>query len=340
MASHARWALLVPVAWVGLTAAQPPAGKEADRPAEAEVRMADGSAVRVHILQASLDVQTKYGKLTIPLREVRRIDFGLHMSEAARQRIDAAVGQLGSGTYKVREQAMRELVGHGALALPALRRAGKSDNAEVSHRAEKALDEIRTKYPEEARRDRSEDLIETKEFPVVGIILSPSIKARSPYFGEVELRLTELRQMRFRGAAGDADMRIDAQKYGSAQDQWMDTGYDVTPRSRLKIAAAGLVDLWPQTPGQYMSSPKGYGNTPQRGTALPGQLIGRIGASGTVFNIGEKYEAAPGEHGRLFLHIVPSPWNNAASGSYMVQVATSLTGFGWSGEHASARIAP
>ena len=46
------------------------------RPNLAEVRFGDGSIVRMTLLQENLEVQTKYGKLNIPLSDVRRVEFG------------------------------------------------------------------------------------------------------------------------------------------------------------------------------------------------------------------------------------------------------------------------
>src|SRR5436189_5676485 len=44
----------------------------------AEVRFADGSVVRMNVLQETIEVATKYGKLTIPTDDIRRIDIGMH----------------------------------------------------------------------------------------------------------------------------------------------------------------------------------------------------------------------------------------------------------------------
>ena len=325
MAARFRWALLVPVLGTGVCLGQAPAAKEPAPQANlAEVRFADGSLVRVQILQPTLEVMTRYGKLTVPLQEVRRVELGLHLNEAARQRIDEAVKQLGSGAYRDREQAVRRLAAEGVPAMPALLQASRSKDLEVARRAEAALEQIRGKAPEEADRLRTEDLVETAQFPVVGKIVTPVLKARSGYFGDVDLRLPELRQVRFQGSLGDRDVVVDAARHGSAQGQWMDTSYDYSGHGRLTITAAGQVDLWPQTPGQYLTTPKGYTAGGTNGGPLPGTLVGRIGENGPTFAIGDAYEGQPGQRGRLYLHIVPSPWNNASTGSYRVQITASL----------------
>ena len=56
-----------------LDLAKTPAGKQA----EAEVLFADGSVVRVVLLHDFVDVMTKYGKLTIPTRDIRKVALWL-----------------------------------------------------------------------------------------------------------------------------------------------------------------------------------------------------------------------------------------------------------------------
>ena len=55
---------------------------------------------------------------------------------------------------------------------------------------------------------------------------------------------------------------------------------------------------------------------------MAGCLVGRVGDAGKAFLIGERYDGTPSEEGKLYLQIVPSPWNNASTGSYRVRVTT------------------
>src|SRR2546428_9563956 len=84
------------VLWFSLGLSQAQEKQEIARPLQAEVRLGDGSLVRMTILQESLDVMTKYGKLTIPLHEIRRIDFGMHLPEGVGPQITEAIKQMGS----------------------------------------------------------------------------------------------------------------------------------------------------------------------------------------------------------------------------------------------------
>ncbi len=289
---------------------------------QAEVRFGDGSLVRLTLLQENLEVMTKYGKLTIPFTDVRRIEFGLHLPEGVGPKIQTAIGRMGSNVYKHREEAVNDLVDLGHFALPLVEKAARGGDLEVAQRAQSVLKRITEKVPAEDLRTKAEDTIQTVEFLITGRIISPAIKARSVHFGDLSLKLSELRTLHLRGGKDDVEVTVDATKYGSAADQWLDTGTSIDSNLRLHIRGDGQVDLWPQTPGQYMTGPKGYTTAGKGGAHMAGTLLGRVGSDGKVFVVGDRFEGIPGREGRLYLHIVPSPWNNASTGNYRVKIRT------------------
>src|SRR5262245_28057466 len=107
-----------------------------------EIRFADDSTVKMSLQTASIEVATRYGKLTIPVAEIRRIDFGLRIPEETAKRIDAAVAQLGSKDFKQREAAAAELVSLRDLAYPAVQKVARSTDLEVARRAREVLKSI------------------------------------------------------------------------------------------------------------------------------------------------------------------------------------------------------
>src|SRR5437016_14267979 len=48
-------------------------------PGEVEIHFLNGSKVRLLIQSEEVEIATPYGKLSVPLREIRDIEFGLHM---------------------------------------------------------------------------------------------------------------------------------------------------------------------------------------------------------------------------------------------------------------------
>jgi hypothetical protein len=321
MGNCCRWALSAVVLASSVSLAQGQGKKDVPRPNLAEVRFGDGSLVRMIILQDDLEVMTKYGKLTIPVREIRRIDFGLHLPDGVGQHIDQSIKLLGSETYKERDEAVRHLVHYGPMAYPFLQKASRDPDPEVSQRASGVIKRITEKTSPENLRIKEEDYIQTVEFPITGRILHPAIKAHSTHFGDLSLRLSDLRTLFVRGASGANELVVDAAKYGSASDQWLDSGVVVDPSQRLFIVGEGQIDLWPQGPGQYMTGPKGYSTAGKGGNFMAGALIAKVGEHGKAFAVGERYEGTPTEEGKVFLQIVPSPWNNASSGTFRVRIS-------------------
>jgi len=292
------------------------------RPHLAEVRFGDGSIVRMTLLEENLDVQTKYGKLTIPLSEVRRVEFGLHVPPEVHQQINDSIKRLASDVYKERDGASKDLIQAGHFAYPMLQKATKSGDTEVAYRAVSVIKQISDRVPPELLRLRDEDVIHTAEFTVIGRIASQSLKASSTHFGDVALKLSELRTLHMKHHGGKAELIVDASKFGSALDQWCDSAILVDAGQRLVVTSDGQVDLWPQGPGQYMAPPKGYNTAGKGGQFMAGALIGRIGENGKSFFIGDRFDGIVNEEGKLYLQIVPSPWNNASSGQYRVRVQT------------------
>jgi len=292
-------------------------------PNEVEVRLSDGSRVHMLILQGSLEIETKYGKLVTPTSDLRRLEFGIRTPAEVTKKIEEAIKKLGNDSYQEREKAVKELVAVGAPAYVPLYQAAKTKDAEVLRRANQALEEIRKKVPESKLRVREDDLIQTADFTIIGKILNPTIKAKSAIFGETQLNIADLRGIRWMGQQAEVELTIDAAKYAVNASQWMETGIELGESDELLITASGQVDLLVN--GQNVTGAAGnaqWGQGP--GTNHPpGALLGKVGQSGQTFLIGESFKGMAKGEGKLFLQISPSPWarhGNAVSGSYTVKI--------------------
>src|SRR5262249_42622864 len=104
---------------IGLVCADD-AKKTGGKPGEVLAMFHDGTKVRMVIQQDHLDVVTKYGKLTVPTTEIRRVEFGFRVPDDVAKKIEAAIANLGSANFPEREAATKELAALGRLAYPAL----------------------------------------------------------------------------------------------------------------------------------------------------------------------------------------------------------------------------
>src|SRR5262245_26126318 len=221
------WVLCGCFFWACLGTTQGQGKKEVAEYCEVEVCYGNGSTVRMAITQEHLEVATRYGKLTVPCREIRRIEFGVHLPDGMEKAVGEALRQLGSDNFKARQSALQELVVLGPYSYPALNQAVKSTDLEVAQRAQEALKRIRAKVPAKDLRTQEDDLVFTPKFTIVGRVVSPTIKARAEYFGDLDLKLSQLRTMRWLKGSGETEVTVDASKYGSAANQWMEVDFSV-----------------------------------------------------------------------------------------------------------------
>ena len=311
-----------------------------------EVRFADDSTVKMVLLHDGIEIATRYGKLTVPVGEIRRIEFGRHVSEETAKRIDAAIARLGNPDFKQREAASADLVALAEVAYPALQQAARSDVAEVARRAKAAIKTLTETLPADKLHLAPHDTLVAADFTIVGRIEATGLKVRTPYFGDTSLKLADVRVLRSLAGIRETKVTIDAARYGGPQEAWLDTGVDVRSGVVLQIAASGTVDLRPTVgeAGTLMSGPDGLSARgprgaggggfpgaagggrgamprPAGGTPTSGVLLGRVGGEfGKVFIVGSRFEGAAPEDGKLYLRIVPSSNGNESSGSYDVRV--------------------
>jgi hypothetical protein len=308
-------------------------------PGDCEIHFLNGSKVRMIVQSEKLEIATAYGKLSVPVKDVRAIEFGLHFPEGMEAKIEAAVKGLGSGDYREREKADRALVELGPYSYPAVVEASRNrETPEVSKRAKEILSKLQAKHPKKDLKVLVEDKVVTQNFTIVGRIQTTTVRAKTEYFGEQELHLAKMRTLRAMGGGSlDMELSIDSGKYAN-QGQWLDTNYLCDGRTAIVITATGLIDVWPQQGGQFMSGPNGFqqsrnGNNPGGMIRGPrkigkflnnqvhgGMLIAKVGEDGDYFIVGDRYEGVPEGEGKLYLHIGPSQWNCQCIGNYEVKI--------------------
>ena len=283
-----------------------------------EMRLADGSTVRMTFTQPNIELVTKYGKLTIPASEIRRVEFGFRYPEGAEAKIGELVARLGDSNFKKRETASSELLAFREMAYPALKLATKSSDAETAKRAAELVAKLEDKLLPEKLTFRQYDQIVAIDFAARGKIEAKTLQGHTPYFGEVKLELAELRTLRSVAFGGETTVQIESTKFLDAiQTEWMDADIELSGDTPIEIVASGQVSLY--RGGGFGCGPKGHASY-NNGTHQAGALLGRIGNSGEIFVIGEKYNGSPKGSGRLYVRLAHSPWPGQASGSYKVVI--------------------
>jgi hypothetical protein len=163
---------------------------------ELEARCTDGSVLKLKVLEESVTLRTPYGKLVIPFAKIKAIECATRTTEETAKRVGTAVSRLGSARAKEREAASAELAKLKVKAYPALLQAEKSKDPEVQLRARKLLEDLRKAVSEDDLVVRKQDVIETEDSRIAGHIEGVAFRVNTEQFGEVRLKLSDLRGLR------------------------------------------------------------------------------------------------------------------------------------------------
>jgi len=290
-----------------------------------EAVMEDKSTVQVNLLDEKLTVVTKYGKLEVPVSDLRDIEFSPRPFADVKKRVRDGIKKLGSDVFADREAASKALLALGPAAYPALQEAARSDDLETKKRALKLMGQMEEKYTTEDLARSPDDRVRTPKFTIVGEIQVTSFKVSTRYFGEKSLKLTHVRSMRTLGPGRTLTVAIDSSRYGTSAATWMETNVIVRARARLSIKATGEIDMYPiaGSAGVYRATPEGgmwAGVVRGIGTTTPGKLVGKIGKTGSEFAIGKEYKGNPTAAGVLYLRIIQTTFNVNPRGEYKATI--------------------
>lgn len=170
-----------------------------------EVRLFDGSNVRVKLLDEKLPFDSPYGRLLIPCAEIRQIEFGLRLRPQTRQKIAAAIEQLGDPDFDRREAAMMELAGYRQRALRALEQGTHHADVEVVYRCELLLEAFRRQLPKDLQSVHDDDVLQAGQSRIVGKLAVEKLRVATGSFGEQQIDLHDLASVRALGAAAASD---------------------------------------------------------------------------------------------------------------------------------------
>lgn len=217
-----KWfrASVLPVAFVLLIASGsgqplPVSGGEGDpkseKPAKVkplggdwEVLFADNSTMKLTLLDDQLVVQTPYGALTIPSRDIRKIEFGARLEGEERQQFDAALAGIAAKDAKKREEGKEQLKKMGGKIAPFLKSALRKADAESRPHLEQVYESVAGDRESRKLEPRDHDTITTDESQFAGRVTVSQLRIDTFQFGELKLRVADAKAIQFGGLTGSA----------------------------------------------------------------------------------------------------------------------------------------
>jgi hypothetical protein len=175
--------------------------EEAVNSGQADVKLADGGTIKLVLKQETYILQTPYGKLAIPAKDVRLIELAPRVAEDVAKQLEEAVANLASPQFEIREKAAADLLRLGPQGYPVLLRLAKEKRSdlEVSARLNDVIEKVRASVPDNQGPQREWDVVQTEQSRISGHLEMNAIQAETTQFGEVQLKLADVRDLRFQG---------------------------------------------------------------------------------------------------------------------------------------------
>ena len=173
---------------------------------DAEVKYTDDSSMKLKLLDERLELVTKHGVLLIAASDIRRIEFASRVPPEVAEKVFIAIGKLNHSDFDVREAATEELKEYRERAYPQVLKALKSDDPEVSRRADEIAKHIRNKVPAALLEMRESDVVHTDDSKNTGKLTAEYLRVGTYQYGELKLKLCDVHSLRSGAVAKAEDL--------------------------------------------------------------------------------------------------------------------------------------
>lgn len=281
---------------------------------------------------STVTLNTDWGKLEIPVKDVSSLEFGITPDAANKTKIINLVKQMNDAAEEKRQAAYDELVKMGIGAIPVLDEYIYSDDYLSSDysdfTAEAALDDMKSTYGVEDGYNDKDIVTINYEYTIGGTFSIKTINLKTEY-GDLNVpkeKISEMEVSYYDPTSGDKTFKLLANKHISGNDNggWLNTGIKVKNGQKISITASGTVVLESLSGNKYTPD----GNTSSDydydyyESSYPsyGNLVYKIGEYGEMIKAGSKYNGTAQESGTVFLSIYETVYNSSNTGFFTAKV--------------------
>ena len=300
----------------------------------AKLTLRDGSVYNGSISIKSVDLQTEYGKLAIPLKNVSSIEVGLSPDRSNKAKLENLIVQLSNEIEETRKIAYDELLKIKPAEIYVLTDYLYSDKyipaVDNLWTLGQLISELKSKLNLDDNIQEKDIISIDGQYMMGGIFTFPSVEIKTE-FGALTIpkeKITKI-EVTYVPSTGNESSKIinlPASKYisGNANGGWFRTGINVTKGQRISMTATGEVTLASLSNAKY--TPNGATGIESSylgtGSTYPtyGQLVYKIGETGQIYTAGAKFNGAITETGMLYISIYETVYNAANTGSYNVNI--------------------
>ncbi len=274
------------------------------------MHLSDGSIISGKLGITTLAIDTRFGRLNVPIERIRYIKPGIDSRPQLKEQVQGWIEQLASSNVEERKVAAGRLATLGPSALQLLRPlvhdASAARAAEARAIIEKISDELDMEMLDPAELS-TQDVIATDAFTITGRIVPQSFALDSD-FGNLTMALADVMKADRDGGEPEEERKTLAVDQNNFVSRTMkSTGLRVTKGDRITIRASGQLAMtrW----GNAVATPDGAVNAGWylNGKIYNGALCLRIGNAGQITKVGNNLTLTATETGVLHLGIAMNP---------------------------------
>lgn len=333
-------------AWIEPSAAEPPAAAppaaldspSAPTPAspgdeQIRLHLMDGAVIAGKLTVSEIDVETDFGKLTVPVARIRSLRPGLNSHPQLGSRLKELVEDLGAAQFDRREASQKELLKLGPAARAALEERQEDRDTERRTRIKAILADLDDREELAADEDDEiasggampeQDSVETTDFTIVGRIVPKEFAIDSPY-GRLNVKLSDIRSAERNVAGKQETLRKSLSVEGNflVNAGLKDSQIQLAKGDKVTVSATGLITMTPWG-NRAFSTPDGAANFGwyQENQIANGALVAKIGDNGPIFKVGSKHSFTADRGGTLRFAVAmqQNHGNQVFQGQYSLKV--------------------
>ena len=302
---------------------------------QARITLRDGSIYNGSINIKNVDLQTDYGKLLIPIKNVSSVDVGLAPDRTNKTKLENLASQLSNETEETRKIAYDELLKIKPAEIYVLTDYLYSDKytppVDNSYSLEQLVLELNSVLNLSDNIGEKDLISIDGEYLMGGIFNFPSIEIKTDFGALIipkeKMLKIEITYVPSTGNEMTKTINLPASKYisGNPNGGWYRTGINVKKGQRISISASGEVTLASLSNAKYNpngaagSTELNYEDSANTYTTY-GQLVYKIGETGQAYTAGAKFNSTMTKNGMLYISIYETVYNAANTGSYNVNI--------------------
>lgn len=306
---------------------------------EFKLILRDGNIVSGTTQLSSAMLQTSWGNLVVPVKDISQIICGINPDKTSKDKIKALLLDLNNSTESIRKKAYSELTALNIGCIPVLEELLNDESNAASifedYTSAMALEELKLNHNYTSDSETEDVVVTSNGYRIGGNLNLKDISVKTKY-GTLEVPRGNIKSIEVYYSNNDGSESVytlHANKHitGNTAGGWLKTSIIVKAGQKISILSSGEISLASLSGNKYKpdGSYSGGNNYDYDGgdyaastSTYPtyGNVVFKIGENGTMLKAGTNYKGNAALSGYLYISIYETVFNAANTGTYTVRV--------------------